>query len=248
MDATTAHSKSISRSHSASAVVDGVILDVDGTLVDSNDAHAHAWVEAFSAHGVEAPYQRVRRLIGKGGDKLLAEVAGIDHESALGRAIEETRRTIFIERYAPHLKPCPGARALLQRLREDGLRLAVATSAKAAELQVLLQRAEVADLIDTATSSDDAERSKPDPDIVVAALRRARLEVHRAVMIGDTPYDVEAATRVGLRIVGLRSGGWSDDDLRGAVAIYDHPLDLLRHYAEFLDVLSRTSRAAARGS
>jgi len=213
-----------------SARLAGVLFDVDGTLVDSNDAHARAWVEALKEFGHDVPFARVRRLIGMGGDKLLAETAGIDAESDEGKAIQKRRLEIFTERYLPHLSPCRGARALVQRIRADGLTIVVASSAKADELRPLLERAQVAELIDDTTSSDDAPRSKPDPDIVRAALRRGELSAERAVMIGDTPYDIEAAARSGVAVIALRCGGWDDDGLRGALAIYDDPQHLLEHY------------------
>ena len=209
---------------------DAVILDVDGTLIDSNDAHARAYVDAARELGREMSFEKTRRAIGMGGDKLLPEVLGIEEDSAEGERITTRKKEIFSDRYLPTLQPTPGARALLHRLRDDAMRLVVASSASEDELGPLLERAGVRDLIQDSTSSDDAAESKPDPDIVLAALRDAGFPAHRVVMIGDTPYDVEAATRAGVRVIALRSGGWDDDSLRGAIAIYDHPADLLDHY------------------
>ena len=125
------------------------------------------------------------------------------------------------------MRPTPGARVLLELLRDKGLQLLVATSAKADEVDLILEQAGVAELIEFATSSDDAEHSKPDPDIVQAALRRARLQAAHSAMIGDTPYDIEAAGRARVPAIALRCGGWwTDEDLRGALAIYDDPEDL----------------------
>lgn len=206
------------------------LLDVDGTLLDSNDAHARAWVDALGEVGIAVERERVRPLIGMGGDKLMPEVADLDPESEEGKRISARRSEIFRDRYLPKLQALPGARALLERLRADGFRLVVATSAKREELDGLLKAAGVADLVDAATTSDDAEASKPDPDIVVAALGKAGVPPHRAFMLGDTPYDVEAATKASVGIVALRSGGWKDQDLRGALAVYDTPADLLASY------------------
>lgn len=207
-----------------------VILDVDGTLVDSNDAHARAWVDALAEHGHRVAFADVRRLIGMGGDKLLPKVTGLSDESPEGRRISERRSAIFIERYLPALRPTPGARALLERMRRDGLTLVVASSAKADELGPLLEIAGAKHLIEETTSSDDAERSKPDPDIVRAALEKTGCPPGDVLMLGDTPYDVEAATRAGVGTIALRCGGWTDDRLRGAVAIYDDPADLLARW------------------
>jgi HAD superfamily hydrolase (TIGR01509 family) len=208
----------------------GVLLDVDGTLVDSNDAHASAWVEALAENGFAVPFEKVRRLIGMGGDKLLPAVAGVEEDSPKGKAISRRRGDLFREKYLPHLNAMPGARSLVQRLRGAGLKLAVASSAKEDELGGLLKAAGVDDLVGERTSSDDADRSKPDPDIIHAALTRVGLKPGTAVLVGDTPYDVEAGLRGGVRVVALRCGGWEDEDLQGASAIYDDPAALVAHF------------------
>ncbi|HEV2130175.1 MAG TPA: HAD family hydrolase [Longimicrobiaceae bacterium] len=209
-----------------------VILDVDGTLIDSNDAHAQAYVDAGKELGYDMEFETVRRLIGMGGDKLLPRAVGFEEDSEEGKRITERKKEIFHERYLPTLKPTPGARRLLHRLRDDAVKLVVATSAKKDEMKGLLEQAEIGDLIQDATSASDAEESKPDPDIVEAALEQAGFPADQIVMIGDTPYDVEAATRAGVRIIGVRSGGWGDEDLEGAIAVYEDPADLLEHYDE----------------
>ncbi|HEX6289981.1 MAG TPA: HAD family hydrolase [Herpetosiphonaceae bacterium] len=209
----------------------GAILDVDGTLVLSNDAHAQAWVEAFAEHGYAVPFERVRPLIGMGGDKLLpAVIPGLSDRQGVGKAIAERRKAIFAECYAPTLKPASGARQLLLRLRDDGLRLIVASSAKKDELESLLKAAQVEDLIADATTSSDAEESKPAPDIVGAALEKLGLEPAQVIMLGDTPYDIESAGACGVGVIAVRSGGFDDRQLADACAIYDDPADLLAHY------------------
>lgn len=209
-----------------------VVLDVDGTLVDSNDAHARAWVDAFSEAGITVPFDRVRRAIGMGGDKLMPSVAGIEEESDTGKAVSARRSVIFKERYLPDVRAFPRTRELVLRFRADGFGLAVASSAKEDELQPLLVRAGVADLIDIRTSSDDADESKPDPDIVHAAMRTSGADPRRTIMLGDTPYDVEAARAAGIAIVALECGGWDSTALNGAAAVYRDPADLLAHYDE----------------
>jgi HAD superfamily hydrolase (TIGR01549 family) len=207
-----------------------VIFDVDGTLVDSNDAHARAWLHAFAEHGITVTYEPVRRAIGMGADKLMPLVAGIEEDSAQGKKISEDRKKIFKELWLPRLQPCAGARELVERLSRDEFVLAIASSASEEELHALLEAARVADLIPTRTSSDDADRSKPDPDIVTAAIKRAGCATEATVMIGDTPYDVEAATHAGIQIIALTCGGWRREDLTGAVAVYADPADLLMQY------------------
>jgi HAD superfamily hydrolase (TIGR01509 family) len=206
-----------------------VLLDIDGTLLDSNDAHARAWVEAFPEHGYVIPFEAIRPLIGKGGDKLIPELTGLDPDSGEAKRLSETRGEIF-DRLLPTLRPTPGARQLLEHMRSRGLELVVATSAKADEVRALLQQAGVADLIEAASSADDVERSKPDPDIVRAALSAVRRPASHSLMLGDTPYDVEAATRARVPIIALRCGGWDDAALEQATEIYDDPADLLANY------------------
>ena len=207
-----------------------VLLDVDGTLVNSNDAHARAWVDAFAEFGRTVPLERVRPLIGKGGDKLMPEVTGVDAESDEGKRIDARRSALFKERYLPKLEPFPRAQELLERMRASGLTLVVATSAKKEEMEPLLEICGASKLVSGRTSSDDAENSKPDGDIVAAALARAKVATGEALMLGDTPYDIEAASRVGVGTVALRSGGWEDVALEGAVAIYADASDLLKRY------------------
>jgi HAD superfamily hydrolase (TIGR01509 family) len=207
-----------------------VILDLDGTLVDSNDAHARAWVEAFDGHGIPVAFERVRRAIGMGGDKLMPAVAAITEDSPDGKRVSARRAEIFKERYLPALRAFPAVRELLERFASDGFTLAVASSARQDELTPLLETAGVHDLVRTTTSSDDAEHSKPDPDIVKAALKRTGCPASSAIMLGDTPYDVEAALRAGIRIVGLECGGWDRADLAGAAEVYADPADLLARY------------------
>jgi HAD superfamily hydrolase (TIGR01509 family) len=208
-------------------MVAGVLFDVDGTLVDSNDAHAAAWVRAFTEHGVTVDPSHVRRCIGMGGDKLMPEVSGIEEESERGTAIAERRGEIFKEELLPGLKPFEKADALVAAVKQRGLTAVAASSAQKDELTPLLELAGAKWLMDGATSSDDADESKPAPDIIEAALERAKVSADEAIMIGDTPYDVEAAKRAGVRTIAFRSGGWRDEDLGGAVEIYDGAADLL---------------------
>jgi HAD superfamily hydrolase (TIGR01509 family) len=211
-------------------LLQGVIFDIDGTLVDSNDAHAQSWVDTFAEAGYNVPFDVVRPLIGMGGDKLLPKAAHIKHDSEEGKKLTKRRSEIFQKKYLPKLQPLPGSRALVERVREEGLKPVVATSAKDNELEGLLKAAQVNDLMEERATSSDAKRSKPDPDIVHAAIEESGIRSESLVMIGDTPYDVEAASRAGVRIIGFRSGGWNDEQLRGAAEIYDGPEDLLSHY------------------
>ena len=204
-----------------------MLLDVDGTLVDSNDAHAHAWVSAFAEAGVTVDFTRVRRCIGMGGDKLMPEVSGIADDTPEGQRIAKRRGEIFTSDWLPQLQPLRDSERFVRALKDRGYTLVAASSAKKKELRPLLELAGAAWFLDGATSSDDAEESKPDPDIIEAALKQAKVSAREAVMVGDTPYDIEAARRAGVATIGFRSGGWRDEDLAGAIAIYDGPWDLL---------------------
>ncbi|MEN3339478.1 MAG: hypothetical protein V7647_3154 [Acidobacteriota bacterium] len=207
-----------------------MILDVDGTLVDSNDAHARSWVDAFAAFGVTVAYEDVRRSIGMGGDKLMPSVSNLAEDSGQGRLVAARRAELFKGTWLPRLRPFPRVRELLQRFIEDGFTLAVASSAKQGELKPLLEVAGVADLISERTSSDDAPRSKPDPDIVTAALKGSGAAPERAIMLGDTPYDMEAGRRAGVHAVALECGGWNRTELPAASEIYADAADLLDRY------------------
>ena len=210
-----------------SARLTTVLFDVDGTLVDSNDAHAAAWVKAFTNHGVTVDPAHVRRCIGMGGDKLMPEVSGIAEDSVQGTAIVKRRGEIFTSEFLPRLEPFIDADRLVAAVKDRGLTAVAASSAQKDELAALLELAGAKWLMDAATSSDDADESKPAPDIIEAALKRASASPAQAIMIGDTPYDIEAARRAGVETIAFRSGGWSDVDLKGAIAIYDGPWDLL---------------------
>jgi HAD superfamily hydrolase (TIGR01549 family) len=214
-----------------------VLFDVDGTLIHSNAAHAQTWHQALREHDVEATLAHVRSLVGTGSDNLLPALAQISDDSDLGRSIAQRKKELF-EAVIPSLRPTNGARALVQYLREAQRTIVIATSADDREVAALLKQAGVDDLIPVGASKDDAADSKPDPDIVEAALRRAGAAADESVMIGDTPYDLEASKRAGVSAIVLRCGGyWSDDDLHGAAAILDDP-------AALVDYL-RASRMAA---
>jgi HAD superfamily hydrolase (TIGR01549 family) len=213
--------------------LDGVILDVDGTLVLSNDAHAQAWVEAFSAFGYDISFEQIRPLIGMGGDQIIPQmVPGLSDQEGDGKAISNHRKKLVLKKFGPQLSAANGTRDLVLKMKDAGLNLIIASSATDEELEILLKAAHVDDLLHQATTSSDAENSKPAPDIVKAALDKAHLNPQTVVMLGDTPYDIESANQAGVAVIAMRSGGFSDEELKGAIAIYDDPADLLRHYDE----------------
>jgi HAD superfamily hydrolase (TIGR01509 family) len=208
----------------------GVILDIDGTLVDSNEAHVQAWVEVLRAHGFAVGPEEIWPLVGMGGDNLLPRVVGIEKESELGERISKERSELFKEKYLRRLRPFPEVRNLLTRMRENGLRLVAASSSKGDEVEKLLKIAEADDLMEETTSASDAERTKPDPDLIHSALDRIGIPAEEVVMLGDTPYDIQAAAPAGVKVIAFRCGGFKDEDLAGAIAIYDDAADLLARY------------------
>ena len=207
----------------------GVLLDIDGTLVDSNDAHADAWVRALREHGHDVSFEKIRPLIGMGGDNLLPTAVGLDKESEEGKKISERRGEIFRE-LLPAILPFPGTRELVSFLQKNGFEVVVATSAPDEEVDPLLEIAQVRDLIRHQATADDAKESKPDPDIIHAALQRLGLAAEEAVLLGDTRFDIEAAAKAGVGTIALRCGGATNEELAGAIAIYEDPEDLLERF------------------
>lgn len=208
-------------------VTAAVFFDVDGTLIDSVGAHARAWSEALAEAGYQIPAERIGPLIGMGGDRMLPElVPGLSVDAEPGKTIADRRRIIFQKRELPTLAPTPGARQLVLAVRARGARIVVASSAQRDELDELLGRAGVTDLIDVASTANDAEESKPAPDIIEAALGKARVAARDAVMVGDTRFDIEAAHRAGVPCVALRCGGADPASLVEAEAVYSDPREL----------------------
>ncbi|HQT77967.1 MAG: HAD family hydrolase [Rhodospirillales bacterium 20-64-7] len=217
-----------------------VIFDVDGTLVDSVDLHARAWHEAFADFGFNFDTGSIRGQIGKGGDQLMPVFLSPEELDKHGAAIDHHRSALFKDRYLQQVRPFPAVRDLFQHVLHDGKRVALASSSKQDELEHYKRVANIGDLVEAHTTSEDAEQSKPQPDIFQAALQRLPgVAAHDAIVIGDTPYDAQAAAKAGIRTIGLLCGGFAEDDLRkaGCIAIYRDPADLLARYAD--SVLAR---------
>ena len=216
-------------------MIKAVVFDVDGTIVDSVDLHAEAWQEAFKKFGKEVDLEALRRQIGKGADQLLPVFFSKRELDEFGAILDKYRGALFKKQYMPRVVAFPKVRELFERIRHGGKRIALASSAKEDELASYKKIARIDDLVDAETSSDDAERSKPHADIFQAALKKlAGIAAKEVMVVGDTPYDVEAAAKVNLTTVGLLCGGWQETELRqaGCVVVYRDPADLLDHYAE----------------
>jgi HAD superfamily hydrolase (TIGR01509 family) len=209
-----------------------VLFDVDGTLVDTNDLHAAAWREAFLHFGLDKPFEEVRWQVGKGGDNLIPSLFP-DLDESRREALEEYRGDLFKRDYLPRATPFPGVRELFERLAADDVRIVLASSSNAEEVDYYTSLIGCADLVGAKTSKDDVESSKPCPDIFAAALAKvAPLGADEAAVVGDTPWDAKAAAKLGLRTIGFRSGGFPDDALAeaGACELYDGPGDLLARF------------------
>ena len=204
------------------------VLDVDGTLVDSNYQHALAWYRALRSLGETYPLWRIHRLIGMGGDQLVAALAGDEVEERIGDEARD-RWVAEFDRLIDEVAPLPGARDLLQAIGERGHRLVLASSGKPQHVDVFVELLGARDLADAVTSSEDAEATKPAPDLLQVALQKLGASPDTAsVLVGDSVWDIEAAKNAGMPAIAVRSGGFGDDELRdaGAVSIHDTPADL----------------------
>jgi len=215
-----------------------LLFDIDGTLVDSVDLHARSWEKAFEHFGMRIPFAKIRPQIGKGGDELMKTLLPPDELEKRGEEIDRWRSDHYQRTYLGQVRGFPRVRELFQELLRRKLRIALASSAKEDELARCKQVAGIDDLIDTETSSEDAERSKPNPDIFAVALERlargGALRKDRVLVVGDSPWDAIAARRLGAPIIGVLCGGFPEAELRkeGCVAIYRDPADLLARVDE----------------
>ena len=195
------------------------ILDVDGTLVDTNYQHALAWYRAFRQHGVTLALWEIHRRIGMGGDQLVTSLVGEGFEERYGDDVRAAEKALYLA-LMPEVQPLPGARDLLEALHARGHTIILASSAKPDELQHYIMLLDAQEIVDGWTDSGDVAQTKPEPDLVQAAVEKAG--GGPAVMIGDSVWDCEAAKRAGLKTIGVLTGGFSEDELEdaGAVAVF----------------------------
>ena len=213
-------------------MIQAVIFDLDGTVVDSNDLHVDAWREAFQQYGKHFPREQLHQQIGKGGDKYLPEFLTERELRDFGKELEQFRADLFKRNYIERVRPFPRVKELFERIRDDGKRIALASSGNETEVEHYVKLAVIGELIESRTSKSDVAHSKPSPDVFTSALNLLHVRPQEAVVIGDTPYDVEAAKKIELPTIALLCGGFSEDELRasGAIAIYRDPADLLDSY------------------
>jgi HAD superfamily hydrolase (TIGR01509 family) len=213
-------------------VAEAALLDVDGTLIDSNYQHALAWYRAFREHGIVLPVWRIHRAVGMGGDQLVPALAGRNVDAEEGDEIRSTRDRIYKGELIEEVAPLAGARDLIVALSDRGVRIVLASSSPQDELERYLDLLGARDVVDTWTTKDDVDATKPEPDLVLAALEKAG--TRNAVMVGDTPWDVEAASKAGVETVCVITGGWSKQELRdaGAITVFESADDLRKRLDE----------------
>jgi HAD superfamily hydrolase (TIGR01549 family) len=205
-------------------------------MLDSVDLHAIAWHEAMKNFGHQVSFEQVRGQIGKGGDQLIPVFLSADEQNDHGKALEEWRSNRFKAEYLPLLRPFSAVPDLLRRVRDCGIKVAIASSAKKDELEKYLDIAGIADLVDVTVSSEDVEESKPAPDIFEVALKKLGIDGTEAVAIGDTPYDASAAGKAGITTIGVLCGGFTEVSLRaaGCVDVYPGPAALFVRFGSSL--------------
>jgi HAD superfamily hydrolase (TIGR01509 family) len=207
------------------------ILDIDGTLVDTNYQHALAWFRAFRQHGIVTPCWRVHRHVGMGGDQLVAALAGEEFDEQHGDDVRAAETALYLS-LIPEVEPLEGSRELIEELKRSGHAVILASSAKSQELDHYLDLLDARDLADDWTDSSDVEQTKPHPDLVAAAIEKAG--GGDAVMVGDSVWDCEAAKNAGIQAIGVLTGGFSEQELAdaGAVAVFRSVVELRENLAD----------------
>ncbi len=223
-------------------MIKAIIFDLDGTLVDSVDYHTEAWVKAFQEYGYDFPYDRLRQQIGKGSEYIIGELLSTEEAEKLESDIAGYRKQYYQENLLAKVQPFPQVKQLFKTIKADNLKIVLASSARTETIKHYLKLLEIGDLIDGATSTDDVAKSKPEPDIFLAALAKLKdisdISTKEVIVVGDSPYDAIAAGKANLRTIGVLCGGFELETLTqaGCVAIYQDPADLLDNYPEFLDI------------
>jgi HAD superfamily hydrolase (TIGR01549 family) len=215
-------------------IVQAVIFDIDGTIIDSVDLHIDSWKRAFQQFGKEVLFESIRRQIGKGADEFLAVFFSKEELDRFRSELENYRSELFKREYLPKAKPFPRVRELFERIKNDGKKIALASTAKEEEIKIYKEMAQVDDLIDAVACSEDVQRSKPHRDICSAALQKLDdIASDRVIAVGDTRYDAEAAGKIGVRTIGVLCGGGTREEFQqaGCIAIYKDPADLLAQYS-----------------
>ena len=221
-------------------MIKAIIFDIDGTLVDSVDYHAQAWVKAFQEYGYDFAYDELRQQIGKGSSFIIGDLLSPSEAEKLESEIAQYRKEYYQDNLLEKVQPFPQVKELFTAIKADEIKIVLASSARKETIAYYKKLLEIEDLIDGATSTDDVEKSKPEPDIFVAALKQTGdLSPEEVVVVGDSPYDAIAASKASLKTIGVLAGGFTAETLTeaGCIAIYQDPADLLNHYPQFLKEL-----------
>jgi HAD superfamily hydrolase (TIGR01509 family) len=213
-------------------MVEAVLCDIDGTLVQSNWLHASAWKDAFAVAGFDLDIETIRRQIGKGGDELIPIFVPFWRQRILEKPLQAYRKFIFQQDYLSKVEAFPSTRELFQRAKASGMKTALASSAKKDELETYKSIARISDLVDVSTTADDVDRSKPHPDIFETTLRKLNTDASRVLALGDTPWDAESADKAGVRTIGVTTGGWTEQELydAGCIEVYKDVAHLLENF------------------
>ena len=218
-------------------MIKAIIFDLDGTLVDSVKYHAEAWVKAFQKYGYDFSHETLSQQIGKGSEFIVGELLSSEEAEKLHSDIAGYRKQYYQDNLLEKVKPFPKVKELFETIKADKIKIVLASSARTETIEHYKQLLEIEDLIDGATSTDDVEKSKPEPDIFTSALNKLDdVAVEEVIVVGDSPYDAIAAKKINLKTIGLLGGGFSRETLTdaGCVAIYQDPADLYNNYPQFL--------------
>lgn len=213
--------------------VKAVIFDIDGTLIDSNEAHAESFVKAFKKYGKTVPFEELKCLIGMGAGDILEKYLSEEEIEDFGEELKEYRKKIYLEELFPNLKTFPKMRGLFEKIKADGKKIALASSASSEELEKYREKLNLDGLYEEETNADDTDEAKPEPDIFQAALKKLKnVSENEAIVVGDTPYDAIAAKKAGLKIIGVKSGGWSREKLlnEGCSEVYEDIGEIFKIY------------------
>ena len=220
-------------------MIKAIIFDLDGTLVDSVDYHTEAWVKAFQEYGYDFSFDRLREQIGKGSEFIIGELLPTDQAEKLELDIATYRKNYYQDNLLQKVQPFPQVKELFQKIKADGIQILLASSARKETIKHYKKLLEIEDLIEGATSTDDVDESKPEPDIFDASMKKlGDVSAEEVIVVGDSPYDAIAAGQAGLRTIGVLCGGFDRNTLTeaGCVAVYQDPADLFRNYPEFLRI------------
>ena len=222
-------------------MIKAIIFDLDGTLVDSVEYHAEAWVKAFKEYGYDFSHETLSQQIGKGSEFIVGDLLSSEEAEKLHSDIAQYRKQYYQDNLLEKVRPFPKVKELFEAIKADGIRIVLASSARKETIEHYKQLLEIEDLIEGATSTDEVEKSKPEPDIFRTALDKLDgVSADEVIVVGDSPYDAIAAKKIDITTIGLLGGGFSEDTLKeaGCVAIYKDPADLLDNYPQFLQVKS----------